>query len=304
MPAPVTTPRKVLPPHRALQVKDPNTVSSATSSPSIKPEPPASPVLTESIAVSSPIRRPGPHSKLGPHVRKQEVLAQPKAASTIQNDLIDIQQAKSDPDPWVGVSDAQMTTDTWGDVHEPKIKTEPAESESVPVSHPVSTTQNIWDDLGQLKSGPNGLNGHQKTRVKAEVEAAPVVDQSNALNSAPSTAALQPSGDSTAARRFGRNEWLSMLLDMNDTEKGRQLIAAFGDHIRASVESKQMTAAGDIELLTEFPGGQYIPATVTHETTVSELIKECASLTRTNESDIRIVLKIGVKDDGQSQEEL
>ena len=103
-------------------------------------------------------------------------------------------------------------------------------------------------------------------------------------------------------RRFARNEWLPMLLSMNDTDKGRQLIHAFTDHIRAGLNPSE---PGDSDpgteqgLLMEFDSGsgQLFPAAVARNTTISELAKEFAIMVKANESDVDIILKVRVVED-------
>lgn len=268
----MTSPARRLPPHRAMQTK-PSTAVPVASVPIIKPEPPVSPVLTEHSAIASPVRRAGPHSKLGPHARKADAPTLPKAQDDhpmdIQNGSTETQQTKSDS--WNDVK-----TDSWVDVHEPQVQfeTEAAQDESSPVSQPMTT--------------------------KGEFEAVPSIEHSYASNSAPSAAGVHTSVESNnITHRFGRNDWLSMLLDMDEPEKGRQLICAIADHLRASVDNREVAAAApdtqNKEILVEFATGQCFPATIILETTIGEMIKECASLIGKNESDISIILKVGSK---------
>lgn len=303
MPAAIVTPAKRPPPHRVMQAQTPSTVAPATSIPSMKTEPPASPALTESSTFASPVRRAGPHSKLSPHARKAEASAQTNALSSVQDnrltstqkDPTEAQQTRSDHISRINVLVPQVTA---------------AQSESSSVSLPMSTAEDIWSNIDQLKSDPDACNGHQKAKAKAEH--GHVDELSHTFNSAPPAIKLQISVESNNINhRFGSNEWLPMLFDMDEPEKGRQLIRAVADHLRASVESTHMTAAtpttDNKEILVEFSTGQCFPATVTPETTVSEMIKEWASLTHTKESDICIVLKVNVKgraDHSQASEEL
>ncbi|KAH0151407.1 hypothetical protein KCU67_g10275, partial [Aureobasidium melanogenum] len=246
MPAAISTPVKKLPPHRAMQAQTPNTTAAI---PIVKPDPPASPALTEQSAVALPVRRAGPHAKLGPHARKTDALIQPDTSSTVQDDF----------------SGPQVKTDTWAEVQEPQVKAEIAQREVAPVAHSVSIDQ-----------------------------AAPIVEQSVTLNSAASVAQVQPSVGSNnitasnqvnrATRHLGRNQWLAMLDGMDDPEKGCELILALADHLRTSVESRESTAEEPStstikEVLVEFESGQRAPATVDPEMSVSEMVKECASLT-------------------------
>ncbi|KAG9525737.1 hypothetical protein KCV07_g922, partial [Aureobasidium melanogenum] len=269
MPTASTTPAKRLPPHRTMQAQAPNTTAAI---PIVKPDPPASPALTEQSAVALPVRRAGPHAKLGPHARKTDALIQPETSSTVQDDF----------------SGPQVKTDTWAEVQEPQVKAEIAQREVAPVAHSVSIDQ-----------------------------AAPIVEQSVTLNSAASVAQVQSSVGSNnitasnqvnrATRHLGRNQWLAMLDGMDDPEKGCELILALADHLRTSVESRESTAeepsASTIkEVLVEFESGQRAPATVDPEMSVSEMVKECASLTNVNESDVQVVLKIGTQ--SQVSEEL
>jgi hypothetical protein len=106
---------------------------------------------------------------------------------------------------------------------------------------------------------------------------------------------------SNGTHRFGRNEWLPMLLGMNDTEKGRQLIRAFSDHIRAGIDGSD---TGDSipstqqELFMEFPDGSGLTATVPLHTTVSAVVKDLAKMAEVKQSDISIVLKVRVDSHG------
>ncbi|KAG9655660.1 hypothetical protein KCU95_g4262, partial [Aureobasidium melanogenum] len=273
MPAAISTPIKRLPPHRAMQAQPPD---SSAAIPIVKPVPPAAPALTEQSAIASPARRAGPHSKLGPHARKADAPAQLNAPNTVQNDLIDVQQTKPDPDTWVGVQ-------------EPQVKTEAAQSEFSPV--------------------------HHETQVKAEAEAVPIADQSATVDPFSSAGLQAPAAQQSVtpsnqmnrvARHLGRNKWLVMLDDMDDPETGRELILAIADHLRASVESREEMTAPEPntvkEVFVEFGAGQCAPATVFPDMTVSEMIKECASLINVKESDIRIVLRISKGHGDQSQE--
>jgi hypothetical protein len=102
---------------------------------------------------------------------------------------------------------------------------------------------------------------------------------------------------SNGTRRFGRNQWIPLLLSMGDTDKGRQLIRAFADHIRAGVDGVgDSTASTDQELFMEFPDGQCYPATVPHDTAISDIIKEFADMIKAKESDISVMLKLRVED--------
>lgn len=268
-----------------MQAQAPNTTAAI---PIVKPDPPASPALTEQSAVALPVRRAGPHAKLGPHARKTDALIQPDTPSTVQDNF----------------SGPQVKTDTWAEVQEPQVKAEIAQREVAPVAHSVSIDQ-----------------------------AAPIVEQSVTLNSAASVAQVQPSVGSNnitasnqvrstvwhsltitnleqvnrATRHLGRNQWLAMLDGMDDPEKGCELILGLADHLRTSVESRESTAEEPCtstikEVLVEFESGQRAPATVDPEMSVSEMVKECASLTNVNESDIQVVLKIGTQ--SQVSEEL
>lgn len=158
---------------------------------------------------------------------------------------------------------------------ESDVKPEPAENESVPVSRPVSTKRSYTSSF----AAPTEL---------------------------PTTVA-----PNNITYRFGRDNWLPVLLRMDDPEKGRQLIRAVADHLRASVEGTNMTATtpntDSKEILVEFETGQCLPAAVSSETTIKEMVKECASLIGKHESDISIVLKVGAKghaNNYQTSEEL
>jgi len=90
-----------------------------------------------------------------------------------------------------------------------------------------------------------------------------------------------------------------MLLRMNDTDEGRQLIRAFADHIRAGVDNKQPEddTRSEQGLFMEFADGQQLPATVPRNTTISEMTKEFAELVQIDESDVSVVLKVHVVED-------
>jgi hypothetical protein len=106
---------------------------------------------------------------------------------------------------------------------------------------------------------------------------------------------------SNGTHRFGRNEWLPMLLGMNDTDKGRQLIRAYADHIRAGVDGSDTGDSIPIthqELSMEFPDGSGLTATVPLHTTVSAVVKDLAKMAEVKESDISIVLKVRVEGHG------
>lgn len=99
-------------------------------------------------------------------------------------------------------------------------------------------------------------------------------------------------------RRFDRNEWLPMLLGMNDTDKGRQLIRAFTDPICATLGTSEAEGSNtEKDLLMEFADGQCYHATVHRDTTISEMTKAFAEMVKLNESDISVVLKVRVVED-------
>ncbi|KAG9525428.1 hypothetical protein KCU93_g5842, partial [Aureobasidium melanogenum] len=178
-----------------------------------------------------------------------------------------------------------------------------------------SAGQDAEIDLQQTKTEAPPVR--RETQVKAEVEAVPVVQQSATFDSALPAAQMQaPAAQQSVTssnqmerttRHLGRNQWLAIMDEMDDPEKGRQLILALADHLRTSVESRESTAVEPStstikEVLVEFESGQRAPATVDPEMSVSEMVKECASLTNVNQSDIRVVLKIGTQ--SQVSEEL
>ncbi|KAH0368852.1 hypothetical protein KCU65_g3673, partial [Aureobasidium melanogenum] len=265
MPLPSTTPMKRLPPHRAMQAQPPK---NSAAIPIVKPEPPVAPALTEKSAVEPPARRTGPHAKLGPHARKVDTPVQADASSTVPvpADKINLQQT---PDPG-----------TLAGVQEPQVETKVAQSESSSV--------------------------HQETEVKAEPEAAPGADKPATLDSAPSAEPQAPAVQQVVApsnqvnpgtRHIGPNKWLAILNDMNDPEKGCEIILALADHLRVSVESRKFTAgeletAKEMSVLMENAAGQRMPGKLDADMTVSDMIKQCASYINVKESDIQIVLKI------------
>jgi hypothetical protein len=106
---------------------------------------------------------------------------------------------------------------------------------------------------------------------------------------------------SNGTHRFCRNEWLPMLFAMNDTDKGRQLIRAFADHLRAGVDAANIgnsTSSTQQELFMEFPDGSGLTAFVPHNTPVSKMIKDISDFVLAEESEVSIVLKVRVEDHG------
>lgn len=96
---------------------------------------------------------------------------------------------------------------------------------------------------------------------------------------------------------FARNDWLVLLFSMGDTEKGRQLIRAFTDHIRAGLDAAETETSSSNTpraLILDIPGGQRIPVTVPQNTRISDVVKDFANLTQTKESEIGVVLKVRV----------
>jgi len=105
--------------------------------------------------------------------------------------------------------------------------------------------------------------------------------------------------DAPITRRYGRNEYLAMLLDMTDTAKGRELIRAFADHIHAGVDLSiggVATPDGQQEIWMEVSGGQRLAATIPQHTTLINAIKEFATMTSADQSEVRIIFKVGDKD--------
>ncbi|KAH0150240.1 hypothetical protein KCU67_g10739, partial [Aureobasidium melanogenum] len=151
------------------------------------------------------------------------------------------------------------------------------------------------DEIDPQQTKTEALPVHRETQVNAEAEAVPIAEQSAVtLDSAGSAAQVHSSAESNnitasnqvkrTTRHLGRNQWLAMMDEMDDPEKGRQLILALADHLRTSVESRESTAEESStstikEVLVEFESGQRAPATVDPEMSVSEMVKECASLT-------------------------
>ncbi|THY25314.1 hypothetical protein D6D01_05109 [Aureobasidium pullulans] len=109
----------------------------------------------------------------------------------------------------------------------------------------------------------------------------------------------QVSTDSTITRRYGRHEYLSILLDMNDTAKGRELIRAFADHIHAGGDTSMNDVAApdaEQEIFMEVSSGSRLGATVPQNTALGNVIKQVAKMARVDESEVCVILKVGDKD--------
>jgi len=312
MAPPTTAPPKRLPPHHKLQGRAPaNHVPAASastiSSPAVKTEPPASP----SLSVRS--HRPAPHTRLGPHAPKASAAPQMQrpiqpSASPVgaQNVLVNLHQSpESDQEPWVKIQEPpKVEIGTWVDLRELDVKTEPeavgagrpssrAGSKSEPRASKVATS---------VEHSPNSKNAASSHNDKGLVQATTVTNQDKVCScryaAKPTFTDMCPQNN--GIHRFGRNQWIPMLLRMNDTDEGRQLIRAFADHIRAGVDNKQpedSDTRSEQGLFMEFADGQQLPATVPRNTTISEMTKEFAELVQVNESDVSVILKVHVVED-------
>ncbi|THZ08014.1 hypothetical protein D6C91_10178 [Aureobasidium pullulans] len=108
----------------------------------------------------------------------------------------------------------------------------------------------------------------------------------------------QMSTESTTTRRYGRHEYLSMLLDMNDTAKGRELIRAFADHIHAGGNTSMNDVAAldaEQEIFMEVSSGSRLGATVPQNTALGNVIKQVAKMAHVDESEVCVILKVGDK---------
>ncbi|KEQ72255.1 hypothetical protein M436DRAFT_65021 [Aureobasidium namibiae CBS 147.97] len=295
MAPPTMAPPRRLPPHHKLQSRAPaNSVPTAPAvavpSPTVKTEPPASPSL------STRSYRPAPHTRLGPHVQKATAAAQMQrpaqpAASTpvqngspanAQNTLVNLHHTpESDQDTWVKVQEpSKVVASTWVDLRELDVKTG---TESTDTDRSSAHVDTKFDTQAPMAV----THGHCSS---------PKAKPSESDNEvfAASTAAYNSETMTNGTRRFSRNEWIPMLLSMNDSDEGRQLIRAFADHIRAGVDNNQTENSNsntEQGLSMEFADGQRLPATVPRSTTISEMTKEFAELIQVNESDISVVLK-------------
>ncbi|THZ28722.1 hypothetical protein D6C89_02438 [Aureobasidium pullulans] len=108
----------------------------------------------------------------------------------------------------------------------------------------------------------------------------------------------QMSTESTTTRRYGRHEYLSMLLDINDTAKGRELIRAFADHIHAGGNTSMNDVAApdaEQEIFMEVSSGSRLGATVPQNTALGNVIKQVAKMAHVDESEVCVILKVGDK---------
>jgi hypothetical protein len=302
------------PPHRPTLTQAPTTSapgipSSVSPGPMIKQEPLASP----SPSVRSTVR-PAPHVKRGPHAPKAPAAPhmQPPAPiavpgpSTVsaQEVLIDFESPKSDNDAFKVQEPPQAQNSPWADLQGLQVKTEPesTDTERLPAHVDIKPELHFSEATAVMVR-------HVDSSVPAAVPNGETLDKPTAVVNLHKVRSNQYvveithtdiiSQMSNGTRRFGRNQWLPLLLSMNDTDKGRQLIRAFADHIRAGVDNLgtgDSTASTDQELFMEFPDGQCYPATVPHDTAISDIIKEFADMIKAKESDISVMLKLRVED--------
>jgi len=318
MAPPTTAPPKRLPPHLKLQgsaLANPVPAASAStiSSPAVKIEPPASP----SLSVRS--HRPAPHTRLGPHAPKASAAPQMQrsaqlAASTpaqngppanAQNTLVNLHHTpESDQDTWVKIQEPpEVEASTWVDLRELNVKTG---TESTDTDRSSAHVDTKFDSQAPMVvthgHSPNLKNTASSHNDEILVQATTVTNQDKVCSF---QYAVKPTFTDTCPQnngvhRFGRNEWIPMLLSMKDTDEGRQLVRAFADHIHAGVQHKQTEDSEpntEKGLFMEFADGQLLPATVPRNTTISEMTKEFAELVQVDESDVSVVLKVHVVED-------
>lgn len=303
------------PPHRPAPIQTPTTSApgiptSVSPGPMIKQEPSASP----SPSVRSTVR-PAPHVKRGPHAPKVPAAPnmQPPAPTTVPDPstvsahdvLIDFESPKSDKDAIKVQEPPQAQTSPWADLQGLQVKTEleSTNTERHPTHVHPDPEPRVSEAMTPMEhyNAPNvaavaALSGETLDEPTAVVNLHKV-RSNQCVMGITSTDIISQLSNGT--RRFGRNQWLPMLLTMSDTEKGCQLIRAFADHIRAGVDNLDpgdSTASTDQELFMEFPDGQCYPATVPHDTAISDIIKEFADMIIAKESDISVMLKLRVED--------
>lgn len=285
----------------------------ASSAPIVKTEAPPSPSPSVRSTIPPHKRlRPGPHKSVSttPEMQRPTQAVAPIAvkASPVsdQHVLVNLQQSsESDQEPWVKIQEPPKVETNWDDLHGLDVKGEP---EAVSIEH--SSSQLPWKSEPQISkvaasversSNPQDVASAHNVEVLAEH--ALVTDQDQVHSSqhiVQITFADMYLQMTNSTRRFARNEWLPMLLSMNDTDKGRQLIRAFTDHIRAGLDTKEPEHSDpetEKGLLMEAANGQCYPATVPCNTTISELTKEFAELVKVSESDISVVLRVRVVED-------
>jgi hypothetical protein len=218
--------------------------------------------------------------------------------------LIDFESPKSDHNAIKVQESPQAQNSPWADLQGLQVKTEP---ESTNTEH-LPTHVDTDPKLRATEAVPTmeyptasvvaaaALSGETLVEPPAVVNLHKVRSNQYAVEITHTDLVSQISN---GTRRFGRNQWLPLLLSMGDTDKGRQLIRAFADHIRAGVDNLgtgDSTASTDQELFMEFPDGQCYPATVPHDTAISDIIKEFADMIKAKESDISVMLKLRVED--------
>jgi hypothetical protein len=323
MAAPPTSIRK-LPPHRANQshaavtpapvIKAEPPASPAPSpAPLIKTEPPVSPVLSMRSTVPLHKRSAGPHARLGPHAQKPSAAPQMQppnhhpAPSTVQNHspvssqdvLVNLQSPKPAEKP-------PVVTDPWVELEGLKVKIEPDTAGTDDPSARVEIKSSQVSEPATIVAQPLTPNEVVASALDKRVLAeSTVVDSPGKVRSSLKVARKTHTDKklqmSNGIHHFGRNEWLPMLLDMDDTEKGRQLIRAFTDHIRAGIDgidTVNSTPSTQQELFMEFPDGSGLTAFVPHKTSVSKIIKDFADFVLADESEVSIVLKVRIEDHG------
>jgi hypothetical protein len=324
MAGPPTSIRK-LPPHRANQshaavtpapvIKAEPPASPAPSpAPAIKTEPPASPTLSMRTTIPPHKRSAGPHARLGPHAQKPSAAPQMQppnhhpAPSTVethspvssQDVLVNLQSPKSAEKPTV-------VADPWVELEGLKVKTEPdtAGTDDPSVRVAIKSRSQVSEPATVVAQSSTPNEVVASAPDKRALAESTVVDSPGKVRSSLKVARKTHTDKirqlSNGIHRFGRNEWLPMLFAMKDTEKGRQLIRAFTDHIRAGIDGSDtgnLTPSTQQELFMEFPDGSGLTAFVPLGTPVSQIVKDCADFVLADESEVSIVLKVRVEDHG------
>ncbi|THX41292.1 hypothetical protein D6D10_02848 [Aureobasidium pullulans] len=337
--APPITPAKRAPPHRALKGQTPQTPLVPVNTPIVatKPETPITRVLSDHSAASSPKRRAGPHSKLGPHAQKArssvpatsvdssspvQVSVASKATTPAKDVWVDVQQAKPEPETWVEVQDAQIV-----DVEQSEPEQVERDIEQSSIQATLGSSAQDWGTPAAVKveqsspqpkplqqtaapevvpEPPTPKAAHpahqQQAKVKTEsteVASSKEVSFDHGISNFMLTDWVrQMSTESTTTRRYDRHEYLSMLLDMNDTAKGRELIRAFADHIHAGGNTSMNDVAApdaEQEIFMEVSSGSRLGATVPQNTALGNVIKQVAKMAHVDESEVCVILKVGDK---------
>ncbi|KAI5196596.1 hypothetical protein E4T39_07726 [Aureobasidium subglaciale] len=304
-------PARKMPPHRAMKEQS---SAPALAPPVNKLVVPVASAIDEPTAQSSPKRarglHSGPHSKMTPQAQKMsgslsnmsfesvslpQTDSQPRTTDTSreitpvgQNAWIDVQQPNTEPESWTDVQRCPTETVKAAFIF---ANAEPAQR--------VSKPEAVVDDLPSLKAAaevPPMLKTVAEISApsKAAVGALPISKavpppHMKRLQAARDAAAGIPCEQiSESPSHYERTQWLAMLLDGKDTAKGRELIRAFSDHIRAGVIAGNMEAAtpdSDQEIWMEFSAGQRLSAQVSNDTKIKHVINDFAKLTHSEDSE-------------------